>query len=191
MLTPIPAPSPSCPSGKARKLKKAGTRDAGPQIQGDDPWGPAGRYLYRGLWLRPARRRAGRPFSSRPGSSGSGFYRGSGTECNSKCVEMRSTSGALPLDICAMGGFLPPVEDLCCGLPPTLFRSRTGDWQQLSRSRQVDPEHPVQATLVSGTPGVRTPLVSGTPGVRNPLVSGTPGVRNPLVSGTPGVSPWC
>src|SRR5262249_38471543 len=62
---PAPAPSPSCPSGKARKREggNTGRRAISPCPMGPN-WGP---------W--------GRPFSSRPGSSGSGGYKGFTVDC--------------------------------------------------------------------------------------------------------------
>ena len=54
----LPAQSPSSPFGKGSNAQKAGTRDAGPS-------GPAAQVSHQ----------SGRPFSSRPGSSGSAGYK--------------------------------------------------------------------------------------------------------------------
>jgi hypothetical protein len=97
-VVPISAQSPSSPFGKGSKAQKAGTPDAG-------PFGPAAR----------RNEPSGRPFSSRPGSSGSARYRdfarkGKAPRDAGQPEELRYPLGARALD----GDLLKQVREPDC-----------------------------------------------------------------------------
>src|SRR5262245_38914498 len=105
-----PAPSPSCLSGKARKLKEGG--NTGRRTIGSCRCHFGPKAMSEALRFG----NSGRPFSSRPGSSGNRRYKGFEPECNRERCPPQGSAPTPNVNLCGGAGGRPLDIGPICGV---------------------------------------------------------------------------